>query len=365
VELETLMPSLRLAFVGYYGMSNFGDDLFGQICLQSAHRYWPRTKSFVIHPTSGNRIYRGSSLVAKAARITSDLVATLRSDFVVLGGGSVISSQRSLGRALQYAVGDFLDVGFAGIGVSVGPFESQNDEENAAKLLRTFSFLSVRDIPSLLIANRMDLGYTPVMAGDLAGLYDAPAVARQEDVIGFAPCNYADHGDAQARQGKAQVHRALADAISETAARRKLKVRLLALNNHPLYGDDELVRHVAGRLCANGVETKILRSVDLGVEATWNAVTSCRAIVSVRLHGAVPAYLAGVPFALYEYHRKCSDFVVDVKQPADLRIDRNGATPERLSQLMEELLYPARVPAFDPATYRKRAVDGFCAAPWS
>lgn len=33
------MDKPRVAFTGYYGMRNFGDDLFGVICTRAAERY--------------------------------------------------------------------------------------------------------------------------------------------------------------------------------------------------------------------------------------------------------------------------------------------------------------------------------------
>jgi hypothetical protein len=34
------MTALRTAFTGYYGMRNFGDDLFGVLCARAAQAYW-------------------------------------------------------------------------------------------------------------------------------------------------------------------------------------------------------------------------------------------------------------------------------------------------------------------------------------
>ncbi len=141
-------------------------------------------------------------------------------------------------------------------------------------------------------------------------------------------------------------------------------VRLLTLNNHPVHGDDELVSIAARDLAARGICVEIVSRADVGVAAMWDAIQTCTAIVAVRLHAAIPAYLCNVPFVLHEYHRKCSDFLHDVGQQAELRID--SETP--VSQIKEAIaaaLGGGSQPRLNASDYRARAVQAFRAAPWA
>ena len=38
----------KIVFTGYYGMSNFGDDLFGLVCASGAARFSPQSKVSVL-----------------------------------------------------------------------------------------------------------------------------------------------------------------------------------------------------------------------------------------------------------------------------------------------------------------------------
>lgn len=57
-----------------------------------------------------------------------------------------------------------------GIGVSVGPFKSVEDEQAIKNYLKSIDFLALRDQTSFDYLSSLDLPYEPVNAFDLAAL---------------------------------------------------------------------------------------------------------------------------------------------------------------------------------------------------
>ena len=91
----------RVAFAGYYGMSNFGDDLFALLCAKAAQRFWnaepriigPRLQESAVATTSrlSAERYGDGGLVGRSARAWSFLRGLNDCDVLALGGGSVIN----------------------------------------------------------------------------------------------------------------------------------------------------------------------------------------------------------------------------------------------------------------------------------
>ena len=77
-------------------------------------------------------------------------------------------------------------------------------------------------------------------------------------------------------------------------------------------------------------------------------------VISMRLHGAVLAYLLGVPFALNEYHQKCTDFCDDIGQLGHRRWPRLSPHPDPTT-LVLGLLSEEPV-GFQPSKYVERAL---------
>ena len=87
-------------------------------------------------------------------------------------------------------------------------------------------------------------------------------------------------------------------------------------------------------------------------------------MLSVRLHGAITAYLCGVPFALLEYHRKCTDFLEDIGQAEELRIGSKGADACTVTNLLQRLSEHPPTPSLPSSHYSRDAAASFTSAPW-
>lgn len=375
------MTAMRAAFTGYYGMSNFGDDLFGVICALAARRYWS-AEPCVVGPVLESaparstlpraypsRWYGGGGVVGKASRLLSFVRGVQGRDVLVMGGGSVINARESFRKPLMLSA-HRRGMELAAIGVSIGPFDDSRGENAAADLLRKFSYLSVRDARSHRAAVRMGVSGITHAGCDLAALLPSLRLvaARERQPgqpvrIGIAPCNYREDGE-YAAPSRRRWEDDLVAALSGMARTQRIVVDVFSLNEHERHGDRRLAQALADRLRGEGVEARWTGYRAQHPLRTVEALAACDAVVSARLHGAIVAYLHAVPFMMIDYHPKCRDFADDVGLPPALRVtaERDG---NPFAYGLPALLAGELPPAVPPQVYARRAPEIFECAPWA
>lgn len=379
------MSALRVAFTGYYGMCNFGDDLFGVLCSAAARRYWNADPCVIGPPLAGagaeatwplaRTLYGANGPVGKAARLFGFARGLRGADVLVMGGGSVINARESFRQPMMLSAQRSGKVQLAAVGVSIGPFADAASEAAAANFVRHFVWLSVRDRRSFELARRMGVEHVAHAGRDLAGLlplvgadpgWIAPADEdRSVPCIGLAPCRYAVRGD-HAAPTPAQWQDAAVAALTRMSARTPLQVEVFSLNGHPHHGDAALARELGERLRARGVPVRMREYTGGDPLTLVHAIRRCDAFISARLHGAIVAYLCGVPFGIVDYHPKCRDFADDIGLPPTLRFDRADIDESSFLHALDALLNDdATRPAVSPDVYARQAQDIFQCAPWS
>lgn len=363
-----------IAFTGFYGMKNFGDDLFAHVSIWGQRKYWPEMSSTVISPPikglegycwiSGaalSRIYPGRGPAARLVRLGCSLSARLTSRRLIYAGGSLYSDVRRL--SVRGVVDKIKSKDVAAIGVSIGPFVSAEAERRVAKWLQQFEYVSVRDAESYNRLSAFNLASPVVESRDLAGL--APEFVRgvgrgvenrRAVRIGFSPCNWTSRSEKPLELCAGFV-KSLATYEGE---KENLSVTILCLNEHQAQGDRYLCEYTHKLLCDAGIRAEVLGYSTLGVKRTIETISSFDAYVSGRLHGAVTAYLYDIPFVLFEYHGKCAAFAEDIGQDSALRAKGIGD----LSGCLQVLLMQPPTPHFPVAEYRNLAARNFTNAPW-
>lgn len=352
----------RAALVGFYGMLNFGDDLFRVVVDQQLDPVRRQQLRVAGPPLSGTttRSVGPSFLTHSVGRIDwlgsvsrtgVGISAMLGRPTIVLGGGSVLTSVTGV-RRVQQLISRFSRHRFIGLGVSLGPFPDRESRTRVTRLLSRFSYLSLRDRRSYERAEAIEAGCPFELSGDLAALYQPPEGTTKRyashRVLGVVVCNtprLTPHHYAQMAAGIAAYVRRQDGELS---------VSMLSLNNHPRYGDDGLMASIRAILEKESINCEERRYVDIGVANTWHALSGLDAVLSVRLHGAIPAYLSGVPFVLVEYQSKCRDFLDDIGQPSGLRLAPDGGSPDDIAQALDEVLNASYSPALKPECYRQR-----------
>ena len=332
------MTALRTAFTGYYGMRNFGDDLFGVLCTRAAQTYWRAAPRVVGPPLAAaparstvprrypTRWYGSTGLVGKASRWLSFARGIHDCDVLVMGGGSVITARESFRKPMM----------------------------RSRRLAQAMGLQAIThagcDLAALL----------PVLGPRTAG----PASGQGAPVrIGVAPCRYREDGE-YAAPSRRRWEEHLIAALADLRRMREVHVDVFSLNEHPRHGDRELARALVDRLRTEGVAAEHRPYASQDPLHTVDALAACDVVVSARLHGAIVAYLQDVPFMIIDYHPKCRDFADDIGLDASLRVtaDRAG---NPFSDALPALLAGERQPRVSRADYARRAPDIFQCAPWA
>ena len=376
------MKSKKIALTGYYGFSNYGDDLFSLACSWGSREYWSAHDVKIVGPSIPGvkarysvpsffprKWYAAPGAMGKFSRLLFLLSAIIQNDLLILAGGSTLSSLGSKYiRKIQYIATKAKMIQIAGIGVSVGPFLSKNDQHFFLKFLENFSFLSVRDSASYKIIQGLNLKQKSILSKDLAGIVPL-ALAKQKyvkktNLLGIALCDYKYQNSITMRIS-AFPKKAIFRGIRDFAQNNKISVRIFSLNSHPISGDDTLAADLYKYLSKVDIEIEIVSFSTERVDKIWQKIAECSAMFSIRLHGAITAYLNDVPFSLVEYHKKCSDFLIDIGQPASLRLSSNIPDSKIVVEVLEKLFNMPPKSRLDTQQYMEEAKLNFTAAPWA
>jgi polysaccharide pyruvyl transferase WcaK-like protein len=207
------------------------------------------------------------------------------------------------------------------IGVSLGPFKTVEDEISVRNYLKSFDFLSLRDRYSFEYAMSLDLPFKPVEAFDLAALL--PSIYKSEDiliqngkithkkVIGISICRYESFIKCGNIENEERRNGVLLEIIKKIDRSRKdISFKFFIINGNKVNGDSEITQWFLKN--ANLENSYEIIPYSPNTRKIYNSIAKCDLVVSVRLHAAIFACFAKIPFVLIEYHRKCADFLQDV-----------------------------------------------------
>ncbi|KQZ57032.1 MULTISPECIES: polysaccharide pyruvyl transferase family protein [unclassified Lysobacter] len=374
---------LSVALSGYYGMRNFGDDLFGLLCAAATRRFWSAEPVLIGPPLLGaharstwprplpSALYGAGGPAGKLSRLLGFANGLRACDLLVMGGGSVINARESFRKPLMLAAQRRGRAQLAAVGVSIGPFANRAEQATVAEYVRSFAYLAVRDRRSHALALEMGLERIVHDGRDLAGLlaHLVPVAARRGDrsapVIGVAPCHFHVRPDHPAPAPQAWQDAAI-EALAQCASERALAVKVFSLNGHPRHGDAELALRMQSQLHDRGVVATAQLYAGGDPLAMVDAIADCDAFISARLHGAIVAYLCGVPFTIVDYHPKCRDFADDIGLPSALRLTADEHDYAACARALSTMLNETGIePVVSPNLYAQQALRIFQCAPWS
>lgn len=304
--------------LGYYGMKNFGDDLFGY-AISYASKGRSDTKisllcppisgldeSFYVNGRANKYFYEHQSLLGKAVRAYY-LNKSLKTKSIIFGGGSVFSSSPSNAR-------DYIDkrakaIELSALGVSIGPFNNSHDENKMIEFLKKFRYISLRDELSYQMAMSYNLDTKVVKSADLAATLPPCLKTNSGTIktIAFVPCNFDNNSKASIAYCDAFVK-----AVIKLKKEINFKVTLLNINYSNHHGDGFLVKYTKNLLQKNDMKVSVLDYSQFSVVGYWHEFSNFNYCVSVRLHGAITSLVNNIDFSLFEYHDKCTAFLNEI-----------------------------------------------------
>jgi polysaccharide pyruvyl transferase WcaK-like protein len=311
------------SIIGYHGMENFGDDLFLDITADLLTR---RLQIERIHLSARDI---PATLVQTAAqlrpmypagrRITRldwlrQWQADIDSELVVYSAGSIFAGPQfaeisRLTRLLKLS--DTLrgrKTPLIGIGISLGPFQREQDRRITADGLRAFDALLLRDQSSVDEAARMGLSNTE-LSQDLVPMLAERLLARrtqsrQQAAAGvmtlglslgpgyhhWSATEWAEFG----RQLGAELT-AMQAQSAKPALELELELRIFTTCNSATDGDRAVAAALQQALQRPGLT---IRRIDYSIatrDAFLDALLGCDGLISSRLHPALVAMGTGIP----------------------------------------------------------------------
>ena len=332
---------MRVLLIGHYGKENLGDDAM----LEGIRTAFPEEHELCVvagRPIEGLETY--------PQRPLSLLRAGLKSDWIWMGGGSIIhdegSSPRFKHRGLMQAIVVFLVATItrcrlAFVGMGLGPLRHAWKRRIVAGLLGRADYVSLRDsastdewrrcAPSNEQSARRTFDSCVVLRSEEASSPRRPCSSPGEnkktpEVIGLNLLPYfrihEDDPGGNERFLGLTVH----------ALRRSLhagtRVRLFTFNKKSEESEQAFIEETRRRL-SEFVNTEVLPYST--PRHTIEEIEQCDAMIAMRYHGSMMAYVAGVPQVILGYHEKCTALARDIGCPPRAVIDiRHLHTPKPL-----------------------------------
>lgn len=325
--------------VGYYGMQNCGDDALLLASISGLQRHLDCQK-IAVSSVSDIRLNQNTAITKtlhtkQAWRGQNRLINYLNafnSKRVIFGGGSVFHSvtdiqqkrhmMRLAGRGKSMA-----------LGVSLGPFCNVEAERACKSFLNECSFIGVRDKQSLEIAQSLAPNASVKLTFDLAvSLTKHPEFKinkgqRQGILFNVCPVSKDAFGNTSPVEEE-QRARDLCHVIEALWRRTGERISLMCLNGNNQMGDISAINRVKKMLHSSvPISTIPYNSNPLKV---LNVISHFKAMVSMRLHGNVFAYMSDTPSISLNYHPKCQQWCNQISLPGSMRFDASSLSKRRL-----------------------------------
>ncbi|RZU73746.1 polysaccharide pyruvyl transferase WcaK-like protein [Micromonospora kangleipakensis] len=377
---EQRNPARRPLVVGYYGMRNVGDNAFCVIVDWAMKRYWDTEEPVFAAPplvdlpdaraAMSQSLFESADPVSRAGKLLTKATMLGGASMLVFGGGSVFRDMGPFSEKKIFAAWSRVSRRpIAAVGVSVGPFVTAAAAQRLGEVFRHIDYIGVRDAASVERLRDLDYPGLVVPAGDLAGLLPealgdaAPApIARTPGRIRLGVTLLGSDTDLPEREQRRREEVLIAGIRSFVDA-EPVDVTIFVFNTHPLRGDvapSERLRSSLQDRCDLRVVT-----ADDGVTAVFSEMRACDAGLHMRMHGGIFSYVAGVPFALVPYHRKCADFLDEIGQPATRLLPVEPDDPVEVHKLLGRLVTDGASPRLDLAEFADSARLNFTRAPWA
>lgn len=338
-----------ILFTGFYGQKNTGDDAFVEVASWGAKNIWQKNNNrfLAIDENLPNTIIpsRGYPFsIPRTYSLQSNLLIK-NADYLISGGGSTIHSVMSKRNPKSKAVNrkqKTNDIKIGGIGVSVGPFKTIEDEMAIEEYLKSVDFLAVRDIKSFEYVSSLNLPYKPINAFDLAALlpevYNYTPTSKEENknkTLGVSVCRHESiQKDMDLRKEVKRNEQTIA-LLKSIDKKEEVHFKFYVINGHSKIGDYSLTLETIEKVAPKSYE---VIEYSKNTQSVWKSIAKCDFVISTRLHAAIFACFSETPFMLNEYHRKCTDFLHNVDYNDNYRLFNSDFNPDEKANQIVEIL---------------------------
>jgi len=343
--------------VGYYGMRNSGDDALMYATAWAAKHLvgCENTKvglygDFTRETQSEHQLSLAFNQKFPGQNRLLHYKTALQSKRIIFGGGSVLHSETDINLKRQLMSLSSPKNSLA-VGVGIGPFTSLDAEKSCAKFLNECGFVGVRDTLSLEIAQSIAPKANVKKTFDLAPLLLCSKKYKpqltQRKGIALTLCSVAINAMGNTdKVAEQQRFEHFSQLITQLYKKTGEPITLIEFNGHSWLGDWKINNNIAIRLSKNIPVT--IKKYEPNPIALLEHLSSYKAIVSMRLHGAILGYLANTPVLSVNYHSKCQGWCDEIGMPEDYQIDLFNFDVENIVSLITQGISTSFIPSALP-----------------
>ena len=316
---------------GFYGNLNAGDDFFQVIIAKYAGESAVFTSNENI---SGRDMkYIGPNRFRGYQKLRMLLLLCRYKKFLSAGGSvfenrSVFFSFRNLAILLSRV----LPIRLEAIGVSVNDVSENADVWFYDRIL-TRDKMNV-DKPR--VSHGTDLAYLWL---DDVNPYDDYRRKNELKRVGLIHCPYETvRGlDAEYEIERDKNYMRLASLLAKQSSLQEIVV--IVLNGHHSDGDNAKANDIINNLKGLNANVKLTKqSYTDNPVLLLEAIEKLDFVITTRLHGAIFSHITQTPFVLFEYHRKCTDWLNEIGSPSEMRINDGSVTDSQFLKIIDNPL---------------------------
>lgn len=300
--------------VGYYGMKNTGDDALMTAAIHGARTTLNTPNINISSPIDvklntgeklngylhGKQKFPGQNRLSHYAR-------AIDSKQVIFGGGSVFHNAHDIDMKRDMMM-------FSGgrnhlaLGVGLGPFKNTRAEKSCAKFLNTCGFTGLRDPQSFEIAKAIAPNANTALTFDLAPQltaldgFNLVEMERQGIAVCLCPLERLnDNHEQETRRLKL-----IAMSLDHIHALTGEKITFIDFNGHEQLGDAQVHQEVASFMSEKTRHSFV--SYDANPLRVLQRIAAFKAVIGMRLHASVFAFITETPLISLNYHSKCEQW---------------------------------------------------------
>jgi polysaccharide pyruvyl transferase WcaK-like protein len=338
--------SKRAVIFGYHGMNNFGDDFFLKYILDylvttDVKDVTVVAKKESLHGLNAYAPLRVIEGLPKALRMRGYekwlalLLYSLVSDYLVFCAGSIftILPEKLFLKVIKTIRLFNPKIKILAIGVSVGPFRSEEAESLVVSALELFDSIIVRDAKSQRYLAGLENSH---LARDLAFVNYPRKPVKLKGCIGICLNPYASIMSANDAEAEVKRNMLLAENLVWAYERNYFEtVRLFVTCSNPIYGDRAVSDDLLTRLDRAGISAeKIIYFGDF--EEFRASLDECEKVIASRLHAGFFAVLGGASVLQLKYAEKIEAFYEGIDSPNLSFIDSYEISSDSLKEFLSK-----------------------------
>ncbi len=294
---------------------------------QPVVKQWP----IKVDPTAHLRYFPGQQHLYHYYR-------ALSSRSIIFSGGSILNSNRDIQLKRQLIKLTSPQLARA-VGVSLGPFDSIDAEQQCQAFLNECGFIGVRDHESLSIANTLapdaNVHLTFDLALCLAQSLPTLSTFRRGIGLNICPTPIDCFGTTDQLKEQHKLNQAI-ELIRTLWLEHGLSTTLIDFNAHPKFGDSQCHKSIYHQLKS---ELPIrYRPYNGDLMSLIQTLSSLQVVIGMHLHCGILSYMSDTPFVSLKYQPKCLDWCQQIGMGEQYHVEAEDYNPVSLANLADGII---------------------------